>query len=52
MSKDITLLEEIAEQELDMVTGGTDCNYRGKGYVCTFSLDCSAICHWGKKLFG
>ena len=59
MSKDITLLEEISEQDLHQANGGTDLvisvqtaeNYLAshyvlgdKGYVCTATKECMGVC--------
>lgn len=54
MSKDITLLEEISEQDLHQVNGGTNLTGPGnylasramgdKGPICTISKECMDGC--------
>lgn len=41
MSKDVTLLEEISEQDLTQINGGKKV---GCGNFCSFTLDCQ--CSW------
>lgn len=50
MINDITLLDEIAEQDLDTVNGGTvtypilSWALGNDGYVCTLTVECQPNC--------
>ena len=49
MSMDVTLLEEVAEQDLTQASGGTNpaihsLEWGNKGWVCTATKEC--ICFW------
>ena len=49
MSKDVTLLEEIAEQDLTQVNGGTYPTWYSKaignrGRICTVTVECMSWC--------
>ena len=56
MSKDVTLLEEIAEQDLTQASGGLELVpadispavysvlIGNKGFVCTVTAECQQIC--------
>ncbi len=44
MFKDVTLLEEIAEQDLTQASGGITSVVQSQGWVCSATKEC--ICFW------